>query len=160
MNNNTPETDISKITDKLYIAARPRSHSREMLLDLNVGLIISMILQSPDKDLGRPPLRIRRFFTIDSPITPIPMKTLMRGTVDALETMGEGKSVVVYCKRGVHRSVAMASAILIGMGYSADDAIELVKSKRIKANPNTYYIKSRIYRFEKVWKESSKLNTQ
>jgi protein-tyrosine phosphatase len=143
--------DISQITDSLYIAAWPKDRHREEIISLDVGLIISMILQFPDSELKNDPLKLIRYYTIDSPITPIPIGILKNGVGEALDMMDSGRSVLVYCKQGVHRSVAMATCILIAQGYTSEEAMNLVKSKRDKAKPDTWYIKKRILKFEKSW---------
>ncbi len=58
---------------------------------------------------------------------------------------------LVHCKAGVHRSVAQAACVLIGMGYSADDAMALIKEKRAVADPDVSYIQKRIRKFERQW---------
>jgi protein-tyrosine phosphatase len=63
----------------------------------------------------------------------------------------DGGSVLVHCKAGVHRSVAQAACVLIGMGYTADDAMELIKEKRAVADPDAGYIQKRIRKFENQW---------
>ena len=60
--------------------------------------------------------------------------------------------VMVYCKGGVHRSVAMACCILISQGYSAEEAMALVKERRPVADPYTEHFKARILKFEDEWK--------
>jgi hypothetical protein len=63
----------------------------------------------------------------------------------------EGYSVLVYCHEGRHRSVAMACCILIAKGHSADEAMQLVKEKREKADPDAWHIQRRIRKFEREW---------
>jgi ribosomal protein L32E len=46
----------------------------------------------------------------------------------------------------------MASCVLIGMGYAADDAMHLVNEQREVADPFAGYIQSRIRRFESDWR--------
>jgi hypothetical protein len=49
--------------------------------------------------------------------------------------------------------VAMACCILIARGYTAEDAMRLVKEKRDKADPYISYIRRRIEKFESNWSE-------
>ena len=62
-----------------------------------------------------------------------------------------GESVLIHCKAGVHRSVAMATCILIAHGYTADEAMTLVVEQRPVADPYAPYIQSRIRKFEQSW---------
>jgi protein-tyrosine phosphatase len=63
----------------------------------------------------------------------------------------DGGSVLVHCVGGRHRSVAMASCVLIARGLTADDAMALIKEKRLVADPYAWYIQWRIRKFERDW---------
>ena len=80
------------------------------------------------------------------------MKTLEKGVLAALPVIKRGDSVLVHCKAGVHRSVAQAACVLIGMGYTANDAIRLIKEKRAVADPEARHILPRILKFESYWR--------
>jgi protein tyrosine phosphatase (PTP) superfamily phosphohydrolase (DUF442 family) len=143
--------DISRITDYLYVSAWPEGEHADEILALNIRLILSMHWQRPSKSLNHPPLRVLWLPTVDTPITPLPIGTLRRGVEAALPVIGEGAGVLAHCKAGVHRSVAMASCVLIGMGYTADSAMHLVKEQREVADPFAGYIQSRIRKFGSDW---------
>ena len=147
---------ISRITDYLYISAWPEGEHADEILALNIRLILSMHWLKPSKSLNRPPLRVLWLPTIDTPITPIPIGKLRRGVEAALPVIEEGWGVLAHLRAGVHRSVAMASCVLIGMGYTADDAMNLVARQRDVADPHVWYIRRRIERFESRWKERSR----
>ena len=143
--------DISRITDYLYISAWPKGEHADEIQALNIRLILSMHWQRPSKSLNHPPLRVLWLPTVDTPITPMPIGTLRRGVEAALPVIEEGGGVLAHCKAGVHRSVAMASCVLIGMGYTADNAMHLVSEQREVADPFARYIQSRIRKFESDW---------
>lgn len=145
------EHDISKITDYLYISSWPEGRHADEILAHNIRLILSMHWWLPDKDLRTPPLKLLWLPTIDSPLTPIPMRFLVRGTRAALETIREGHSVLTHCRYGVHRSVAMACCVLVGMGIEAEAAMQLVKAGRLEADPYAPYVQARIRKFEAGW---------
>jgi hypothetical protein len=46
----------------------------------------------------------------------------------------------------------MAAAILIAMGYSADEAMRLLRDRRAIAHPEAWYIRRQIQKFEKRWR--------
>jgi len=50
----------------------------------------------------------------------------------ALPVIQDGYQVLLHCRAGVHRSVAMACCVLIGMGQTADEAMQLVVSLVVK----------------------------
>ena len=143
--------DISRITDYLYVSAWPEGEHVDEILALNIRLILSMHWFRPSKRLNHPPLRVLWLPTIDTPITPMPIGSLRRGVEAALPVIEEGGGVLAHCRAGVHRSVAMASCVLIGMGYTADDAMHLVSEQREVADPFAGYIQSRIRKFEADW---------
>jgi hypothetical protein len=143
--------DISQITDYLYISAWPKGEYADDIQALKVRLILSMHWWRPSKRLGQPPLRLCWLPTIDTRFTPMPMSTFQRGVEAALPVIEAGWSVLTHCRSGVHRSVAMACCVLIGQGYPADEAMQLVKKQREVADPDKWYIQRRIRKFEQVW---------
>lgn len=147
--------DVSEITDYLYISAWPRGDHAEEIRALNVRLILSMHWIRPSSLLGHPPVRLLWLPTFDNPLAPMPIATLERGVHAALPVIAEGYRVLVHCRAGVHRSVAMACCVLIGTGQAADEAMALVKRKRSVADPYAGYIQSRIRKFEQHWENKS-----
>jgi hypothetical protein len=145
--------DISKITDYLYISAWPKAENAAEIEALNSRLILSMHWWKPNKRLNEPPLRLLWLPTLDTPITPIPLASLWRGVDAALPVIAEGSAVLAHCRVGMHRSVAMASSVLIAKGYSAADAMSLIKARREKADPYAPYIQARIVKFEEEWRQ-------
>lgn len=144
--------DISKITNQLYIAAHPKAEDASEIRDLNVRLVLNMIFIRPAEVYDQPPFQMLTLRTFDSIFLPIPIGKLKKGVETALPVLEAGKGVLVYCREGRHRSVAMAAAVLIGMGYSADQAMQLIKSQRAKADPYAWHIQRRIRKFEEVWR--------
>ena len=86
--------------------------------------------------------------TFDFPLTPIPVKTLNRAVGAAMPVIQNGGRVLVYCEGGRRRSVAMVSCILIGQGYPAGAAMQLISSRREVADPYFWHIQRLIRRFE------------
>lgn len=147
--------DISKITDQLYIAAHPSAEAADVIRDLNVRLILNMIFFRPAEVYRNPPFRMLTLRTFDSIFLPIPIGKLIKGVEAALPVIEKGESVLVYCREGRHRSVAMAAAILIGLGKTSDEAMQLISSKRSKADPYAWHIQRRIRKFEEVWRRDN-----
>jgi protein tyrosine phosphatase (PTP) superfamily phosphohydrolase (DUF442 family) len=146
--------DISQITEQLYIAAHPRAEAAVAIRDMDVRLILNMIFFRPADVYRQPPFRMLTLRTFDSIFLPIPICMLERGVEAALPVMENGESVLVYCREGRHRSVAMAASVLIGQGHSADQAMQLITSKRSKADPYAWHIQRRIRKFEQIWRRS------
>ena len=145
--------DFSEITDYLYIASQLKNEDLPALEALDVRLIINMIAhRRVPRDLAKPPRTVVWLRTFDFFLLPIPVKTLNRGVQAALPVIDAGHRVLVYCQAGRHRSVAMASCVLIGKGYSAGEAMALINERRQAADPYAWHIERRIRKFEHVWK--------
>ncbi len=144
--------DVSPITDYLYISAWLRGDHAVEIHSMNVRLILSMHWIKPSLRLGYPPVRLLWLPTFDLPFAPMPVRTLQLGVESALPVIQNGYRVLVHCRAGVHRSVAMACCVLIGMGMMADEAMQLVEQKRSVADPHAWYIQRQIYQFEQHWR--------
>jgi len=144
--------DISQITEYLFVSIWPEAKHADEIVQLGIGLVLSMHWMPPQRALRRLPLTVLWLPTIDTPLTPMPMRTLRRGVEAALPRIRDGGRVLCHCKAGVHRSVAMASCVLIGMGFSAADAMTTVKAGRALADPDAAHIRRRIEKFEAVWR--------
>ena len=149
--------DISRITDQLYIAAHPDADAAEAIREMNVRLLLNMIFIRPADVYRQPPFQMLTLRTFDSIFLPIPIGKLVRGVKAALPVMEKGESVLVYCREGRHRSVAMAASVLIGQGQSADQAMQLIASRRAKADPYAWHIQRRIRKFEQTWTDQHRL---
>jgi protein tyrosine phosphatase (PTP) superfamily phosphohydrolase (DUF442 family) len=147
--------DISKITDYLYVSSKVTKKNVAAALELDPGLAISMIVQrKPPQDLAQPPRKLLWLRTFDFPLLPIPLSKLNRGVEAALPVIEDGHRVLVFCEGGRRRSVAMASCILISQGYSADEAMGLIKERWEVTDPYAWHIQRQIRKFEHYWREN------
>jgi hypothetical protein len=147
--------DISKITEYLYVGSKiGKEHAEELKL-LEFHLIISMIGQmAPDTIYALPPFKTLWIRTYDTFFTPISIKKLMVGVAAARPIIQNKGKVLVFCLQGKRRSIAMASAILISMRYTSEEAACLLTTARKVADPKRWYIRMQIRAFEKYWKET------
>ena len=144
--------NFSPITDDLFIGTTPSAEDYNHLRRLGVKLVINMRVEyRPRKDPHPTPLQLLWLPTFDSPLVPIPIRALQRGTKAALETIQNGGKVYAHCAGGVHRGVTMGACILIAQGYAPQAAMELIKEKRPLADPHVFYIRSRILKFGNQW---------
>jgi len=147
-------TDISKVTDYLYVGSRVGKESAGELKELNFNLIISMIGQMPpDEIYNLPPFKTLWIRTYDTFLTPISIKKLLVGVEAALPIIQNKGRILVFCMQGKRRSIAMAAAILISMGHTSDEAINLLTTARKVADPRRWYIRMQIKAFEKYWQK-------
>ena len=140
--------NFSKITEDLFIGDTPRHEDYDQLRELGVRLVINMRFERPPEvDLHHQPLMFLWLPTVDNPLLVIPIYALKRGVQAALETIQAGGKVYVHCAKGRHRGVAMGASIMIAQGYDPDQAMQLIKTQRSIADPDIFYIRSRILRF-------------
>ena len=145
-------TDISKVTDYLYVGSQIGEEHADELKVLKFDLIISMIGQMPpDEIYTLPPFKTLWIKTYDTFFTPISIKKLLVGVEAALPIIQNKGKVLVFCMQGKRRSVAMAAAILISMGHTGEEAIDLLTTARTVADPRRWYIHRQIKAFEKYW---------
>jgi protein-tyrosine phosphatase len=148
--------DISKVTDYLYVGSRVGKEHADELKVLNFNLIISMIGQmSPDEIYTLPPFKTLWIKTYDTFFTPISIKKLLSGVEAALPIIQNKGKVLVFCMQGKRRSVALAAAILISMGHTVEQAIDLLTTARTVADPRRWYIHRQIKAFEKYWQKKN-----
>lgn len=144
--------NFSNITDDLFIGSTPLASDYDGLRELGIQLIINMRLtRGPFPDTHHTPIRLLWLRTIDSPLFPIPIAKLILGAQAALDTIRAGGKVYVHCAYGRHRGVAMGSCVLIAQGYDPEAAMKLISERRSIADPNAYYIRSRIMEFARQW---------
>jgi hypothetical protein len=144
--------NFSQITECLFIGDTPSGEDYDLLRELGVRLVINMRLEKrPAADVHHPPLKFLWLPTLDTPGLVIPIRFLIRGVREALETIQMGGKVYAHCQRGRHRGAAMGASILIALGYDPDQAMELIKEQRPIADPDIFYIRSRILRFARAW---------
>jgi protein tyrosine phosphatase (PTP) superfamily phosphohydrolase (DUF442 family) len=144
--------NISQITDHLFVGGQPLKAHAPDLCALGIGLVISMRAEKrPDPVFNQPPLRSLWLPTFDTFFTPIPLRALEAGVRAALPVIEAGHGVLVHCHQGVHRSVALAAAVLIAQGRSAPDAMRLLRQQRPAADPHIWYIRRRIELFARRW---------
>lgn len=158
MNSEDITAYFSQITDDLFISAWPQGKHKEHIISLGVCLILSMHLLPPVKMLGHAQVRLLWLPTFDNPRFPISIKTLAKGVRAALPVIQDNQKVLVHCREGRHRSVAQAACVFIGLGFSADAAMQLIKEKRAAADPYVGYIQERIRKFEVEWPELKNRN--
>jgi prolyl-tRNA editing enzyme YbaK/EbsC (Cys-tRNA(Pro) deacylase)/protein tyrosine phosphatase (PTP) superfamily phosphohydrolase (DUF442 family) len=150
--------DITPITDDIYVGSQPDAAQAEELGALNIGLIINMRgEQRPEPVFAEPPFSSLWLRTYDFFFTPIRMSTLDQGARAALAVIAQGRRVLVHCQRGRHRSVAMAAAIMIAQGHTARDAMRLIREKRSVADPQIWYVRRQIEKFERYWKRQNQM---
>src|SRR6185503_12153097 len=106
-------SDISSITDQLFISSHLTDASIHHLRPYNFALIISMIGPTlPHDALSESGCKLLFLKSQDHFLFPIPNRALIQGVLAAVPVIAQNKKVLVYCHQGRRRSVTMAAAIL------------------------------------------------
>ena len=72
-----------------------------------------------------------------------PPELFRRGVDFALEALDDAESrVFIHCAAGVHRAPMMTLALLRALGFSLDDAIEMIQSRRNVVDFADIYVES------------------
>ena len=144
--------NFSPITADLFIGTTPHKKDYDQLRGLGIRLVINMRFERmPHRDPHPTPIERLWLPTFDTPLIPIPIRPLVRGAKAALEIIQNGGKVYAHCAYGAHRGVTMGACILIAQGYTPQAAMELLKAKRLLADPFVFYIRSRILKFANQW---------
>jgi protein tyrosine phosphatase (PTP) superfamily phosphohydrolase (DUF442 family) len=144
--------NLSQITHDLYIGNTPGLSDYDRLRGLGIRLVINMrYTLGPRPDPHVPPLEFLWLRTFDNIFIPIPIPKLIEGAQRALDVIANGGKVLAHCAYGRHRGVAMGASILIAQGYAPRAAMDLIKEKRAFADPDAFYIRSRILKFAEQW---------
>ncbi len=80
--------------------------------------------------------------------SPDEMVAAVRWVLDHLD---RGGKVFVHCEHGVGRGPLLGCAVLVAQGYSAPEALRLVRIRRWQAAPNDRQLEA-LLAFEKLWR--------
>lgn len=147
---------LSEIIDNLFVGKTPKESEYIVLAESGIFNLVNM---RADyfwfKRSNRLGIKIHWVPTLDILFLPINANKLIEPAIIMSEQIKSGKKVLCFCRMGRHRSVAMAASIMIALGYSADDAMALIKQNRPISDPYARHIKKTIYSFESIWLEKS-----
>lgn len=68
-----------------------------------------------------------------------------------LDHIADGGRAFLHCEHGVGRGPLMTCAVLVGQGYTAPQALRIVRSARWQALPNDRQLAA-LLEFERVWR--------
>lgn len=132
-----PPADLDFITDSLAVGGALRFDSQiRALSSLGIGGVVDMRRESRDnvEELQRLGISFLHLPTIDW--HPPTQDDLDIGAAWVLEHIANGGRVLVHCQHGIGRSVIMAAAVLVKIGYDWPEALRLIREKRFGAAPH------------------------
>jgi protein-tyrosine phosphatase len=105
--------------------------------------IIDMQIEFDDTHLAGPHGIAVCWNPVDDDFEPKPPEVFARGVEFALPALEEdGTKLFVHCAAGVHRAPMMTLALLAVMGWTVEDAMELIEGRRAVADFAEVYVRS------------------
>jgi len=133
--------EADHITDNIWLGSLASAYDREALKSRNITRIITAAY-----DINPVFNKDTEIIYLTIPVIDDPSEEIAKHfdkAVDFInESLAAGRGVLVHCIFGISRSSTLLCAYLIKKrGMSLINAIEFVKSKRQKANPNEGFLK-------------------
>jgi protein-tyrosine phosphatase len=105
--------------------------------------IIDMQIEFDDTQLATPHGISVCWNPVDDDFEPKPPEVFLRGVEFALRALEEnGAKLFVHCAAGVHRAPMMALALLGVLGWTLEDAMDLIEKRRPAADFADVYVRS------------------
>jgi len=105
--------------------------------------IIDMQIEFDDTPLAEPHGIAVCWNPVDDDFEPKAPEVFARGVAFALEALEQsGAKVFIHCAAGVHRAPMMALAVLAVMGWTVEDAMDLIEGRRPAADFAEVYVRS------------------
>jgi protein-tyrosine phosphatase len=143
--------DMTWVTDRIAVGGGIwNADNMAEVSRAGITHIIDMQIEFDDTPLAEPHGIEVCWNPIDDDFEPKPREVFERGVEFALAALEEDQAkLYVHCAAGVHRAPMMTLALLGVMGWSVDDAMDLIEMRRPAADFAEVYVKS-VQRFLKV----------
>jgi len=136
--------DITWVTDRIGVGGGIWT-AENMGAASRAGIthIIDMQIEFDDTHLAKPYGIVVCWNPVDDDFEPKPPQVFARGVEFALRALEEdGTKLFVHCAAGVHRAPMMTLALLGVMGWTVEDAMELIEGRRPVADFAEVYVRS------------------
>jgi len=136
--------DMTWVTDRMAVGGGIWNDDK-MIEVARAGIthIIDMQIEYDDTALAAPYGIKVLWNPTDDDFQPKPPELFQRGVEFALAALDDSEArLLIHCAAGVHRAPMMALAVLRAMGFSLDDAIEMIETRRRTADLPDVYVDS------------------
>lgn len=136
--------DITWLTDRIAVGGGIwTAENMEKVAGLGITHVIDMQIEFDDTPLGKP-LGVEVLWNpTDDDFQPKPAELFGRGLKFAEQALEQASAkIFIHCAAGVHRAPMMALALLGSIGWSLEDAIELIEKRRPVADLAEVYVES------------------
>jgi len=135
--------DITWVTDRIAVGGGIwNAENMAAVSRAGITHIIDMQIEFDDTPLAGAHGIAVCWNPVDDDFEPKPAEVFVRGVEFALTALADEGKVLVHCAAGVHRAPMMTLALLGVMGWSVEDAMELVEGKRPAADFAEVYVRS------------------
>jgi len=136
--------DIAWLTDRIAVGGGIWTAENMAAISRNgITHIIDMQIEFDDTPLARAHEIAVCWNPIDDDFEPKPPEIFERGIEFALAALEkDGTKLFVHCAAGVHRAPMMTLALLGVIGWTVDDAMNLIEARRPTADFAEVYVQS------------------
>jgi protein-tyrosine phosphatase len=136
--------DITWVTERIAVGGGIwNADNMEAVSRAGITHILDMQLEFDDTPLAQPYGIAVCWNPVDDDFEPKPPEVFARGVEFGLAALGgNGTKLFVHCAAGVHRAPMMALALLGVMGWTVEDGMDLIESRRPAADFADVYVRS------------------
>ena len=136
--------DMTWITDRIAVGGGIWT-DKEMIEVVRQGIthIIDMQIEFDDTPLAEPYGVEVLWNPVDDDFQPKPPEVFQRGVEFAMAALEKSESkLYVHCAAGVHRAPMMTLAVMRALGFSLEDAVDMIESRRHVVDFADVYVRS------------------
>jgi len=150
--------DMTWVTDRIAVGGGIWTEDKMIeVVRAGVTHIIDMQIEWDDTRLAAPYGVKVLWNPTDDDFRHKPPELFQRGVQFALEALDDdGARLFIHCAAGVHRAPMMALAVLRAMGFSLDDAMEMIESRRKVVDFADVYVQS-VEEFMRSYEEATSI---
>jgi protein-tyrosine phosphatase len=150
--------DMTWVTDRIAVGGGIWTEDKMIeVVRAGVTHIIDMQIEWDDTRLAAPYGVKVLWNPTDDDFRHKPPELFQRGVQFALEALDDdGARLFIHCAAGVHRAPMMALAVLRAMGFSLDDAMKMIESRRKVVDFADVYVQS-VEEFMRSYEEATSI---
>jgi len=136
--------DITWVTDRIGVGGGIwNAENMAAVARAGITHIIDMQIEFDDTPLAEPHGVEVCWNPVDDDFEPKPPEVFARGVEFALGALEKNEAkIFIHCAAGVHRAPMMTLALLGVMGWTVDDAMDLIEGRRPAADFAEVYVRS------------------
>jgi protein-tyrosine phosphatase len=145
------QLNYSDVTPQLAVGGAFRKRQIKRLRQRGVTAVVDCRLEAKDDPLALEATGIQLLHLPTADRYGFTYGQMSNGVDWVLDQVASGGKAFVHCEHGVGRGPLMACAVLVGQGYTAPEALRMVRSARWQALPNDRQLAA-LLDFEAEWR--------